>query len=114
MASMNTMKRMMGVALAAVVGFACLAQADDIDDAKARRKARRAQIEQLVKAGDATEGADGYLAAKAGLDAAKAALVSAENADRKIGYAAIAKANGKAAEEVGKQAGVINRTRAKK
>jgi uncharacterized protein YdbL (DUF1318 family) len=104
----------MGVALAAVVGVACLAQADSLDDAKTRRKARREQVEQLVKAGAAAEGADGYLASTAGIGADKAALVSAENADRKIGYEAIAKANGKTAEEIGRQAGVINKARAKK
>jgi uncharacterized protein YdbL (DUF1318 family) len=98
------MKRMMSVMLAAAVGFVCLATADSMDDAKERRKARREQVEQLVKAGDAEESADGYLAAKAGLEAAKAALVAAENADRKIGYEAIAKANKKTAEEVGKMA----------
>ena len=111
---MITMKWMMGAAMAAVMGFACVAQADNLSDAKERRKARRAQIVELVKAGDATEGADGCLAAKDGLDAAKAALVNAENADRKIGYAAIAKANGKTVEEVGRKAAEINKARAEK
>lgn len=111
---MNTMKWAMGAMMAAVMGFACVAQADSLSDAKERRKARRAQIIELVKAGDATEGADGCLVAKAGVDEAKAALVKAENADRKIGYAAIAKANGKTPEEVGKQAAEINKARAEK
>ncbi|HRR32539.1 MAG TPA: DUF1318 domain-containing protein [Kiritimatiellia bacterium] len=108
---MMTMRAMMGVVMAVLVGVACVAQADDLADAKARRKARKEQIVQLVKAGDASEGADGYLVAKAGLDTAKAALVSAENADRKIGYTAIAKANGKTVEEIGKQAAAISRAR---
>lgn len=111
---MKRMKWLMGVALAAVMGIVCVAQADSIDDAKARRRDRKAQIEQLVKAGDAEEGADGYLAPKSGLAATKAALISAENADRKIGYEAIAKANGKSTSEIGRQAGVINRARAGK
>ena len=105
------MKRMMCVLFAAVVGFACLAQADDMSDAKERRKARKDQVVELVQAGGAEEGSDGYLVAKAGLEAAKAALVKAENADRKIGYEAIAKANGKPADEVGKQAAAINKAR---
>ena len=109
---MNMMKRVMGVALAAAVGFACMAQADTLSDAKERRKARKAQVDQIVKAGDAAEGAQGYLVAKSGLDADKAALVKAENEDRKIGYEAIAKANpGKTAEDVGKQAAAINQNR---
>ncbi len=108
------MKRMMGAVLAAVLGLACFARADALDDAKERRKARREQIEQLVTAGDASEGADGYLAAKAGLDAAKAALIKAENADRKIGYEAIAKANGKTPEEIGRMAAESLKKRADK
>jgi len=103
---MKQTKWLMSLMVAAVVGFACLAQAGDMEDAKGRRKARRAQIVELVQAGDSEEGSDGYLIAKAGLDAAKAALVNAENADRKIGYEAIAKANGKAVEEVGRQAAI--------
>jgi uncharacterized protein YdbL (DUF1318 family) len=109
------MKRMMSVFLAAAVGVSCLALADSMDDAKERRKARREQVEQLVKAGDASEGADGYLAAKQGLDAGKAELVKAENADRKIGYEAIAKANKKTPEEVGKMAAeALKKSAAKK
>ena len=111
---MNRMKWLTGVMVAVIVGFACFAQADAKDDAKQRRKDRRAQIVELVQAGQATEGGDGYLVAKAGLDAAKAALVKAENEDRKVGYEAIAKANGKPVEEVGKKAADINKTRAEK
>ncbi len=108
---MKRMKTMVCLAFAFVIGVACLAQADDMSDARERRKARRAQVEQLVQAGSVQEGNDGYLVAKDALDEAKAALVKAENADRKIGYDAIAKANGKASEEVGKQAAAINKAR---
>ena len=111
---MNRMNRVMSVTVAVIVGFACFAQADAKDDAHARRKERRAQIIELVQAGQAEEGSDGYLVAKAGLDAAKAALVKTENTDRKIGYEAIAKANGKTAAEVGKKAAEINKARAAK
>jgi len=111
---MNRMNRVMSVMVAVIVGFACFAQADAKDDARARRKERHAQIEQLVQAGQAEEGSDGYLVSKAGIDAAKAALVKTENADRKIGYEAIAKSNGKTPEEVGKKAAEINKARAAK
>ncbi|MDR2849743.1 MAG: YdbL family protein [Verrucomicrobiota bacterium] len=105
---------MAGLALAAVAGAAGLARAaDDIESIKARRKARREQVAALVQAGDAKEGDDGYLAPKAGLDAAKDAVVKAENADRKLGYAIIAKQNGKSVEDVGKQAAEINKKKAK-
>jgi uncharacterized protein YdbL (DUF1318 family) len=111
---MNRMIRLARVMVAVVVGFACYAQADAKDDARERRKERRAQVEQVVQAGQAEEGADGYLVAKAGLSGAQEALVKAENADRKIGYEAIAKANGKSADEVGRQAAAINKARAAK
>jgi uncharacterized protein YdbL (DUF1318 family) len=108
------MKRILSVMVAVIVGFACLAQADAKDDARERRKARREQVEQIVKSGQAEEGQDGFIVAKAGLDAAKAAVVKAENEDRKIGYDAIAKANGKSADEIAKQAAAINKARAAK
>ena len=105
------MKRMLSLVVAVVIGFVCLAQADAKDDAKQRRKERRAQIVELVQAGQASEGNDGYLVAKPGLDAAKAELVKAENADRKIGYEVIAKANGKSVNEISKKAAEINKSR---
>lgn len=111
---MKQMKWLMSVLVAAVVGFACLAQAGDMEAAKERRKARKTQIVELVQAGHAQEGLDGYLVAKSGIAAVKDALVKAENADRKIGYEAIARANGKTVDEVGKQAAVINKSRASK
>lgn len=111
---MKRMNSMVSLAIAMVIGVACLAQADDMSDARERRKARRAQVEQLVQTGSLTEGSDGYLAAKGELDAAKAALVKAENEDRKIGYEAIAKANGKPVAEVVKQAAAINKSRQQK
>jgi uncharacterized protein YdbL (DUF1318 family) len=111
---MKQMKRGMGLIAAAILGFACLAQADDMNAARERRKARKDQVVELVQSGAAEEGNDGYLAAKAGLSAAQSAVVKAENADRKIGYEAIAKANGKAVEEVAKQAAAINKARAAK
>lgn len=108
---MKQTRRLASVMVAVAVGFACMAQADTLSDAKERRKARRAQVEQIVQAGQAEEGGDGYLVAKGALDATKAAVVKDENADRKTGYEAIAKANGKTAEEVGKQAAGIQKSR---
>ncbi len=108
------MKRMLLVLAAVAAGWVATAQADAKDEARERRKARREQVEQLVKDGHAEEGSDGYLAAKAGLEAGKAEVVKAENADRKVGYEAIAKANNQSAEEVGKKAAAINKARAKK
>ena len=50
------MRPVMGAVMAVLVGVACVAQADDIEAAKARRKERNAQITQILKAGDASEG----------------------------------------------------------
>lgn len=108
------MKRLIGVIALVAMGFVSVAQADAKDEAKERRKARREQVEKIVSAGHAEEGSDGYLVASAGLDAAKADLVKAENADRKVGYEAIAKANSKTSEEVGRKAAEINKARSKK
>jgi uncharacterized protein YdbL (DUF1318 family) len=104
---MKKMKGVLSLAVAMAIGCVCLAQADTVEDAKNRRKERREQVEQLIKAGKAEEGADGYLAAKAGASEEGNTLIKAENADRKIGYEVIAKANGKTVEEVGKQAAAI-------
>lgn len=111
---MKQMRTVVSLAMAMVIGIACLAQADSMSDARERRKARRDQVEQMVQAGSATEGSDGYLAAKGELDAAKVALLNAENADRKIGYEAIAKANGKTVDEVSRQAAAINKAKQSK
>lgn len=111
---MKKIQRMMSVMAAVVIGLVCLAQADAKADAHERRKARHAEIVHVVQAGLATEGDDGYLVAKAGLAADKAELVKAENTDRRIGYEAIAKSNGKTVEEIGKKAAEINKARAAK
>lgn len=103
--------RMMCAVMAVMLGMACVARADAISDAKARRKARRTEVSAIVQAGQAEEGNNGYLVVKGELPEAKAAVVKAENADRKIGYEAIAKANGKTVEEVGKQAASIHKAR---
>jgi len=108
---MKRIRRMMCVVMAVMFGIACVAQADAISDAKARRKARRAEVTAIVQAGQAEEGNEGYLVAKGDLPEAKAAVVKAENADRKVGYEAIAKANGKTVAEVGKQAAAIHKKR---
>ncbi len=109
---MKSMKRVLSLAVAMAIGCVCLAQADAVEEAKTRRKERRDQVEQLLKAGKAEERDDGYLAAKADAGEEAGKLVKAENADRLAGYEAIAKANGKTVEEMGKQAAAIIKARA--
>lgn len=109
------MKRFIYLIVAAAVSFACVVQADNMSEAKARRRARKAQIVELVKAGAAQEGAEGYLISQSSATAAQVAVIKAENADRRIGYETIAKANGKTAEEIGRQAALaIQRARREK
>lgn len=110
---MNMFKWFIGALLVVSIGAVSVAQADTISNARERRKERKEKIEKIVKAGEANEGKDGFLAPKEGLDSTKTALVKAENDDRKTGYEAIAKANGKSVEEVGKKAAEIMRAGAK-
>lgn len=88
--------------------------ANDLATVRQRRKARREQVTKIVKAGEATEGNDGFLVPKSGVDEKTGNVIKAENADRKTGYTAIAKANNKSAEEIGKKAAEMMRARAKK
>lgn len=94
-----------------VLGFVCIAQADAISEAKARRMTRRNAVEQLVQSGLAEEGDAGYLVAKGSLDAKQTATVQAENQDRRIAYEAIAKAHGQSVEAIGKKAAKIQQSR---
>ncbi len=112
---MKHVKQVLCVAVAAFMGFVCLAQADAKEEAKARRKDRRAQIEQMIQKGAAKEGDQGYLVAKADIGADKETVMKAENTDRKIGYEAIAKKTGMSLADVQKQAAAaIRRRRASK
>ena len=103
------MKKMICVAVALVIGAVCVSSADTVSDAKDRRKARQEEVAQALKSGAAEEGADGYLVAK---KKEAEAVAKAENADRKIGYEAIAKSNGASVEAIGKKAGELNKKRA--
>ena len=105
------MKRIIAVAVALVIGVACVASAVSLSDAKERRKARQAEVVQVLKAGSAEEGADGYLVLKK-KEKQVEDVVKAENADRKIGYEAIAAKNGTSVEAIGKKAGELNKKRA--
>jgi len=103
------MKRIIGMMLAMVIGVASVSLADALSEARDRRKERQAEVVKLLKDGAAEEGADGYLVAK---KKEAEAVVKAENADRKIGYEAIAKNGNTSVEAIGKKAGEINRKKA--
>lgn len=86
--------------------FAGSLLADSVQDATARMKERLVQIDQMKERGELGENAAGFLAARADLDPDQSALVDAENADRRLVYAAIAAKTGQTPEEVGRQRAV--------
>ena len=88
--------------------------ADAKSDAHARRKARKNSVSAIVKNGDASEGANGYLMPKSGMDKDKLEVVNAENKDRKIGYETIAKEHKTSVSAISKAAGRINRKKTRR
>lgn len=80
-------------------------EASTVEAARNRRKARRAQVEQLIREKKAVEGDQGYLVAgRVALETAQKNLIQAENADRKLGYQAIADKTGMSLTEIQKRA----------
>jgi len=83
--------------------------ADAKSEAHERRKARKDEVAALVSSGDAVEGENGYIEPQKTLSKEKQSIVQAENADRRIGYEAIAKQHNTSVEAISKAAGKINR-----
>ena len=80
-------------------------RAQDLGAVKSRMAQRLSQLDQLKSKGSIGENNRGLVESR-GTDAAAGAVISAENSDREIVYAALAKQTGTSAEQVG-------RTRAK-
>lgn len=87
--------------LAAFCASALVAQAGDLDAAKAGMRERVAVVDKLKTAGAVGEGNDGFLA-KRNEDAGAADVVTAENADRAVVFAALAQKSGGTQEAAGK------------
>lgn len=77
--------------------------ANDVAAAKQRIAARQAQVDRLKSSGLIGEANTGLLAERGSLDGAQKGLIAAENADRKILYAAVAAKSGLPAAVVGKR-----------
>ncbi len=95
--------RMCGLMLALMLGVGVVAvrAAEDLGAVKARMNQRLSQVDQLKASGAIGENNRGYLDVRdGGGDAAN--VVSAENRDREVVYAEIAKRAGSSAEQVGK------------
>lgn len=90
------------ILLAALCGASALvAHAGDVASAKAGMRERVAVIDKLKAAGSVGEANTGLLAARAeGEETAK--VVAAENADRLVVFAELAKKTGGSAEDAGK------------
>ena len=87
--------------LAAFCASALVAHAGDVASAKAGMRERVAAIDKLKAAGAVGEANTGLLAARAeGEETAK--VVAAENADRLVVFAELAKKTGGTAEDAGK------------
>jgi uncharacterized protein YdbL (DUF1318 family) len=106
------MKHLAKLVLISLIATVTVALADTQDEIKERRKARKDQIDLLIKQNEASENEQGYLTPAKDLEAEKEALVKAENADRKSGYEAIAKRTGTSLEKVEKDAAAFIKQRA--
>jgi uncharacterized protein YdbL (DUF1318 family) len=72
-------------------------------DVKERLKQRSAAVEGVKQSGAVGETVDGFLASRLPSSPAAAELISAENDDRRLAYAQIAKETGAEASFVGKR-----------
>jgi len=96
------MRRLSTILFAAVVAVGLQAAAQGLGEIKQRMQKRRAPITVLKTAKTVGEDNNGYLHIRGDVKAADKAVVEAENADRKLVYAAIAAKTGLAADAVGK------------
>jgi uncharacterized protein len=74
-------------------------RAEDLGAVKARMHQRLPQLDQLKESGAIGENNQGFVEVRSGADAA--AVVAAENQDRKVVYAAIAQKTGSTPDRVG-------------
>lgn len=94
--------RFITLAAAFVLGIAAVtALAEDLGSVKNRMNQRLAQLDQLKSSGAVGENNRGFVEVRGGGGDA-ATVVSAENADREVVYAAIAKQTGSNSDQVGR------------
>ena len=98
------MKRMtQAVAAALLILGVTLARGDDLEQVKARMKARRPALIALLAQAKAGEDNQGYLAARGALTDAEQKLLKDENAERRQVYAEIAARTKAPIKQVGAQ-----------
>ncbi|MBT7164287.1 MAG: YdbL family protein [Victivallales bacterium] len=96
------MRRLTTILFVAVVAVGLHATAQGLGEIKQRMQKRRASITVLKTAKAVGEDSNGYLHILGDVTAKDKAVVEAENADRKLVYAAVAAKTGITAEAVGK------------
>ncbi|MEX0325057.1 MAG: YdbL family protein [Puniceicoccaceae bacterium] len=89
------------------------ALANPAKEATERIKDRLAQVDSMKAAGEVGEDAVGFLAPRSELGPRQQSILDAENADRRIIYAAIASRAGQTVEAVGQQRAIQIATRAR-
>jgi uncharacterized protein YdbL (DUF1318 family) len=83
------------------LGFVARAAADDVADAKQRMIARQGEVATLKTSGAVGENNRGFLEVR-GQAGNAASVVAAENQDRQVLYAEVARRAGTSAEEAGR------------
>ncbi len=102
---LNKTPRTLVFSLFLIVLLATVAGAANMQAIKARMLERKPAIEALKKSGSVGEGADGYLHVRQAAGSA-AAVVKAENTDRRTVYQSIAKQQKTAVETVAQRRGI--------
>jgi uncharacterized protein YdbL (DUF1318 family) len=98
---MKTALRLFAMISLAMLGFATRAIADEVADARQRIAARQSEVASLKGSGAVGENNRGFLEVRGG-GGSSAAVVAAENRDRTVLYAEVAKRTGVSAEEAGR------------
>lgn len=98
----TTLRRLLTfVALFAIALPSATVYAQDLGAVKARMSQRLRQLDELKSKGAIGENNRGFVEARAA-DAAAGPVISSENADREVVYAALAKQTGSSADQVGR------------
>lgn len=96
------MRKLTAILSLALLVLGLQVRAQNLDEIKQRMKDRLDSVEALKIAKTVGEDSKGYLQAVGDISATDKAIVEAENADRKLVYAAIAAKTGATPDDVGK------------
>ena len=97
---MNTSRTFLALAALALAGGTVTAHAQDMNAVRQRMEQRLSSLDALKDKGLVGENNRGYLEARGALSPADSSAVAAENADRGIVYAAIARQTGSNSDQL--------------